>query len=142
MTKRKLLLAALAFSSIGIAPLASAASIYVDIAPPAPRYEVVPAPRAGYVWQEGYWDWEHGRHHWHKGYWVKERHGMYWHPSRWEEREGRYHFVQGRWDRERYAASRYGDRDHDGVPNRYDHDRDGDGVPNRADRAPDNPYRH
>jgi hypothetical protein len=28
------------------------------------------------------------------------------------------------------------DRDHDGVPNRYDRDRDGDGVPNRYDRAP------
>ena len=35
----------------------------------------------------------------------------------------------------------YGDRDRDGVPNRYDRDRDGDGVPNRNDRRPDNPYR-
>lgn len=36
----------------------------------------------------------------------------------------------------------WGDRDHDGVPNRYDRDRDGDGVPNRYDRRPDNPYRY
>ena len=36
----------------------------------------------------------------------------------------------------------YGDRDRDGVPNRYDRDRDGDGVPNRYDRRPDNPYRY
>ena len=34
-----------------------------------------------------------------------------------------------------------GDRDRDGVPNRYDRDRDGDGVPNRYDRRPNNPYR-
>jgi hypothetical protein len=34
-----------------------------------------------------------------------------------------------------------GDRDHDGVPNRYDRDRDNDGVPNRFDQAPNNPYR-
>jgi hypothetical protein len=34
----------------------------------------------------------------------------------------------------------YGDRDRDGVPNRYDRDRDGDGVPNRYDRNPRNPY--
>lgn len=34
----------------------------------------------------------------------------------------------------------YGDRDRDGVPNRYDRDRDGDGVPNRYDRAPNHPY--
>ena len=36
----------------------------------------------------------------------------------------------------------YGDRDRDGIPNRYDRvynprwDRDGDGVPNRYDRSP------
>jgi hypothetical protein len=36
----------------------------------------------------------------------------------------------------------YGDRDHDGIPNRYDRvynprwDRDGDGIPNRYDRSP------
>jgi hypothetical protein len=35
----------------------------------------------------------------------------------------------------------YGDRDRDGVPNRYDRDRDGDGIPNRYDRQPDRPSR-
>jgi len=35
-----------------------------------------------------------------------------------------------------------GDRDRDGVPNRYDRDRDGDGVPNRVDRAPGDPRRY
>ena len=44
----------------------------------------------------------------------------------------------GRWDQ----RHRRGDRDHDGVRNRYDRDRDGDGVPNRYDRRPDNPYRY
>lgn len=41
----------------------------------------------------------------------------------------------------------WGDRDHDGIPNAYDRydnrfarDRDRDGVPNRYDRAPNNPY--
>ena len=40
------------------------------------------------------------------------------------------------------------DRDHDGIPNRYDRfdnrmarDRDGDGVPERFDRNDRNPYR-
>jgi hypothetical protein len=141
MIKRKLLLAALAASSIWIAPLpASADTIYLDIAPPAPRYEVAPAPRAGYVWQPGVWEWTNGQHHWRKGYWVKERHGYYYHPSRWEQRDGRWYMEHGRWDRQKYAAR--GDRDHDGVPNAYDHDRDGDGVPNRVDRAPDNPHRY
>ena len=35
----------------------------------------------------------------------------------------------------------YRDRDHDGIPNRYDRDRDGDGVPNAFDDRPNNPYR-
>jgi len=35
-----------------------------------------------------------------------------------------------------------GDRDRDGVPNRYDRDRDNDGVPNRYDRRPNNPNRY
>src|SRR4051812_46024784 len=70
--KRKLLLAALAAAPISCAvPAFAALDVYVDAPPPAARYEVVPAPRAGFVWQPGYWDWSHGRHAWHKGYWVK-----------------------------------------------------------------------
>ena len=147
MWKRKLLLAALATASIGVLPLPASADvgIYLDVAPPTPRYEVVPAPRAGFIWAPGYWDWRNGRHHWVKGHWVRERHGYYWHPDRWEQSDGRWVFRRGAWDRERYALDNgrraWGDRDRDGVPNRVDRDRDGDGVPNRYDRAPDNPYR-
>jgi hypothetical protein len=149
MKARKLLLAAAAFSSVvAIAPLTALAevSVFIDSPPPAARYEVVPAPRAGYVWQPGFWEWRDGRHHWHKGYWMKERRGYYWHPSRWEQRDGRWYFERGRWDRERYAArggmNPHGDRDRDGIPNRVDRDRDGDGVPNRVDAAPNNPRRY
>ena len=126
MWKRKLIAAAIAASSIGFAVPASAdVGIYLDVAPPAARYEVVPAPRAGYVWQPGIWAYTNSRHHWVAGHFVRERHGMYWHPDRWEQREGRWAFERGRWDRERYARR----------------DNDGDGVPNRFDRAPNNPYR-
>ena len=129
MQKRKLL-AALVVSSIGVIPVAaSAAAIIVTEAPPAPRHEVVPAARHGYVWAPGYWDHRHGHYVWVEGHWVKEKHGMYWHPNRWEQRDGHWVMEGGRWDRERY------------VENRHNGDRDGDGVPNRVDRAPDNPYR-
>jgi hypothetical protein len=44
-----------------------------------------------------------------------------------------------------YGGTRYSrrmrDRDHDGVPNRYDRDRDGDGVSNRRDAYPNDPRR-
>lgn len=144
MMKRKLLLGAMAVSSIGILPLPAAAAVdvYLNVAPPAPRYEVVPAPRAGYVWQPGYWDYRSDRHYWRKGYWVRERPGYYYHPSRWESDHGRWVMRHGGWNRERYAYnSRGGDRDRDGIPNRYDRDRDNDGVPNRYDDRPNNPNR-
>lgn len=148
MMKRKLLLAALAAASIGFTaiPASAEVGIYLDVAPPAPRYEVVPSARPGYVWQPGYWQWRDGRHVWARGHWVRERRGYYWHPSRWEERNGRWVFERGRWDRQRWADNRYGrrgerDSDRDGVPNRVDRDRDGDGVPNRFDDRPNNPYR-
>ena len=87
MMQRKLLLAALAVSSIGLMPLpaSAAVSVYLDVAPPAPRHEVLPAPRHGYAWQPGFWEWRGDRHRWRKGYWVREREGYYFHPSRWEQ---------------------------------------------------------
>lgn len=147
MLKRTWLLAGIATAWVGIAPLPAAAdvSVFLDVAPPAPRYEVIPAPRAGYVWQPGYWDWRGSRHVWVRGHWVRERPGMYWHPNRWEHRDGRWYLERGRWDRQRWADNRhYGrrDRDRDGVPNRYDRDRDNDGVPNRFDDRPNNPRRY
>jgi hypothetical protein len=144
MLKRKALLGALALSSIGFMAVPASAQLYVEIAPPAPRHEVVPAHRAGYVWQPGYWELRGNRHTWVRGHWVKERRGYYWHPSRWIERDGRWYFERGRWDRQRFADNRGrggGDRDRDGIPNRYDRDRDNDGVPNRFDDRPNNPYR-
>jgi hypothetical protein len=138
MWKRKLLLGALATASIGVLPLASLADtgIFVDVAPPAPRYEVVPAARPGYTWSPGYWDWRGHRHVWVKGHFDRERRGMYWHPNRWVEHDGRWSLEHGRWDRQRFVENErrderhgMGDRDHDGVPNRYD-------------RRPDDPHRN
>ena len=112
----------------------------LDVAPPAVRYEVVPAPRHGYVWAPGYWDWRGSRHVWIRGHWVRERPGYVYYAPRWHQDNGRWRFERERWDRgDRIARS--GDRDRDGIPNRYDRDRDGDGVPNRYDSNPNNPRR-
>ena len=137
MWKRLAMAGACALACLA-ASLPAAADVVVRIAPPGPRVEVVPAPRAGYVWAPGYWSWRDGRHVWVGGHWVKERHGMHWHPSRWVERDGRWHLVPGGWNAKPYALR---DSDRDGVPNRVDRDRDGDGVPNRRDARPDNPLR-
>ena len=108
MWKRKLLAGALVSASLVVMslPAAAAVGLYVDIAPPASRYEVVPAPRAGYVWVPGFWDWRGNRHVWARGHWERERRGYFWHPNRWEERDGRWVFEKGRWDRERFVESR------------------------------------
>jgi hypothetical protein len=129
---KKALLAVVVASSFGAmtAPLTAQAQIIVDVAPPAPRYERVPHPRAGYVWENGHWQWNGRRYVWVAGHWERARPGYAYHSPRWVERNGRWEYSARRWD-----------RDGDGIANRYDRDRDGDGVPNRLDRAPNNPNR-
>ena len=72
----------------------------VEVAPPAPREEVVPRARAGYEWAPGYWDWNGHRHVWVKGHFVRSRGADYqWVPHQWNEQQGRYHMEQGHWER-------------------------------------------
>jgi hypothetical protein len=82
------------------APMISSARVYldVDIAPPAPQVEVVPAPRAGFVWAPGYWNYDGHRHVWAKGHWIHERKGHHWVGDNWEQRNGRWHHEVGHWD--------------------------------------------
>jgi hypothetical protein len=120
---KKLLLAAMAASAFGAVVLpqvASAEVVIVRTAPPAPRDEVVPAARRGYVWTPGYWNWNGHRYVWTRGKYVRERTGYHYREPNWVENNGRWEFRRGQWAR--------GDRDGDGVPNRYD-DRPND--PNR-----------
>ena len=111
-------------------------NIQIGTPPPAPIYEVVPAPRAGYVWAPGYHRYDNGRYVWTSGRWMAERPGYRWIGDRWEHGPNGYYHVAGRWD-----------RNGNGIPDRYERntawgDRDHDGVPNIYDRRPDNPYRH
>ena len=126
MRLRKTLLAAACVGAlVGIcaAPTVAQAEvgIFFNVAPPEPRYEVVPEPRAGYVWSAGYWDLRGDHHVWRPGHWERHRRGYYLDPPTWVQQGDRWELRRGRWNRG---------------------DRDGDGVPNRMDRAPDNPYRN
>jgi hypothetical protein len=124
-TKRLLVSVLFAAGTIGavVAPLPAMAATSFDIqlnfGPPAPRYEVVPAPRAGYVWSPGHWQWNAGsyRHVWVQGHWERSRVGYAYRMPRWVEREGRWYYEAPRWD-----------RDGDGIPNRYDATPYGEGV--------------
>lgn len=75
--------------------------VVVDIAPPAPYVEVVPAiPFPGAVWIGGYWGWSSGRHHWVPGRWDRPRPGYTWRPYGWASQGGRWHLHGGGWVRQ------------------------------------------
>jgi hypothetical protein len=119
----KLILGSLVAATLAASALPAAArtEVFVNVAPPPLRYEVVPAPRAGWIWTPGYWAWRGHRHAWVEGHWVRHRPGYAYAPASWVERNGRWAYYAPAWN---------------------PRDRDGDGVPNRYDRAPENPYRY
>lgn len=82
-----------------------------------------------FAYSDGYWDHNRRWHRWRDAREAREFRARY--SDRYHHRHSRYYPNRG-WR---------GDRDRDGVPNRYDRDRDGDGTPNYADRRPGNPYR-
>ena len=134
MLKKTLISTLMVASLGGISQLASA-EVYVRVAPPAPRAEIVPQPRRGYVWNAGHWEWRRQQHVWVGGTWIRDRPGYSYSAPTWVERDGRWAMQSGRWNR----GGR--DRDGDGVRNGRDRDRDGDGVPNRMDNRPNDPTR-
>ncbi len=99
--RNRVLLAAVALSAAMVSlPGTARTFVEIQVAPPAPRVEVVPAPRVGYVWAPGYWRWNGRRHVWINGRWVGERRGFHWEPDGWVQGpNGRWHMRQGRWAR-------------------------------------------
>ncbi len=100
--KRYLAMTALALAS-SVLPFQPAQaetrfSMVVSNAPPAPRFESVPAPRHGYVWAPGYWSWN-GRHHvWAAGHWIPERAGYQYVYSEWVPSQGGWSLREGGWE--------------------------------------------
>lgn len=85
--------------------------------PPPLRYEVRPRmPGPGYVWVDGYWNWDRGRYVWVPGVWQRPPYaGAYWSHGHWDHYNDGWHYHEGHWDRE----------DH-GDHHDWDHDRDRD----------------
>jgi hypothetical protein len=160
MRNKTTLAALIAASLLGFGAAAHAQyTAIVSVAPPAPQYEVVPAPRQGHVWVPGHYEWRGNQYSWVQGHWLAARSGYEYREPRWVQRgNGEWVMVGGNWER-----GPHGDRDRDGIPNRYDadnrrfgpngdmdrdgianandRDRDGDGIRNRRDRYPDDPRR-
>jgi hypothetical protein len=103
------------------ADMARPRSVWARQGPPELRVEQAPAMRRGFQWVPGYWNWQHQRHVWQAGTWVRERPGYVYAQPNWVEDNGRWNLQAGRWSRRL--------------------DRDGDGVPNGQDRRPNDPHR-
>ncbi|KAF3997243.1 YXWGXW repeat-containing protein [Glaciimonas immobilis] len=72
----------------------------VVVAPPQPRYEIVPGPRAGYVWAPGYWRWNGRRHIWVGGHYLRAHRGYRYNAPRWEhDPRGDWRFREHGWER-------------------------------------------
>ena len=96
---------AVALAATFAAPLAAHAanfSVDVNVAPPAPVYEQMPA-REGYVVTPGYYRYDNDRHEhvWVKGDYQAERHGEHYVASEWSKKDGRFHFNEGRWEHDK-----------------------------------------
>jgi len=96
--------AALLWSAVALSPAALAQvniNIGIGTPPPAPIYEVVPAPRAGYVWAPGFWVWDDHRHKhaWKKGHWVTARPGYVYEAPRWVQASNGWVMAPERWNR-------------------------------------------
>jgi hypothetical protein len=68
-----------------------------DVAPPAARDERPPAPRDGYVWAPGYWEWTGSAYSWVSGRFVYGHRGAHWVPDRWDQVGSQWQHVNGHW---------------------------------------------
>lgn len=111
-----LLWSATAFAQVNI-------NIGIGTAPPAPIYEAVPAPRAGYVWAPGFWVWDDHRHKhaWKQGHWVTARPGYVYEAPRWVQASNGWVMAPERWNRGPDYDRYHGPDRHDHHDHRDDH---------------------
>jgi hypothetical protein len=99
MLQKKLFAAAIAAIGFAAFPAASQEVLFttIDSPPPAMKVEVVPAPRVGYVYTPGYWDYKDRTYVWVEGTFVPERKGYVYVAPRYEQKEGKWRMYSSRW---------------------------------------------
>jgi hypothetical protein len=69
----------------------------VQVQPPAPRVEDIPAPREGYVWAPGYWSWDGANYVWVEGRYVPALAGYTYVAPHWEAANGGWVLMGEQW---------------------------------------------
>lgn len=85
------------------APVHAQINFNINVAPPAPQQEVVPALSPGQVWAPGYWGWNGDRYVWLRGRTIAQRDGFRWVPDRWEQQDRSFVRRTGHWERDHDA---------------------------------------
>ena len=88
--------ALLLFAGLLSAALPASAQVYVQVAPPAPVVETIPAsPGTGYVWVNGHYRWDGNRYVWVGGRYS--RHAGRYCDGHWRNTAHGYVWVEGHW---------------------------------------------
>jgi hypothetical protein len=82
--------------------------VVVRTAPPPVVVERQPPPPGpGYVWIDGYWNWNGREYDWQRGHWAVPPHGRaIWVRPRYEEHERGYRYMPGQWREDRPQRQR------------------------------------
>jgi hypothetical protein len=94
----KTLLAALIISA-GLA-IPAYSQISIRIGPPRAQVQRrPPSPGRGYVWIQGYQNWNGNGHQWTPGRWEQppNRRQKHWDKHHWVKRNGGWVLIEGRW---------------------------------------------
>src|SRR5271170_8285178 len=97
ISKALLMTLCLGAGGIGVLTPAAAGAVQTDVAPPPARVEGVPAPRDGYTWAPGYWEWNGHAYSWVSGRYIFEHRGAHWVPDRWDQVDSHWQYVGGHW---------------------------------------------
>ncbi len=105
----------------GAVAVDSSTEFTVSNYPPEPLYEeVTVSPGYGYVWIDGYWNWNGNDWGWMGGRWVRERTGYIYVAPYYDYYSGRYVYRSGYWSRrDRLPRNVYVREYHDGRPSVY-----------------------
>jgi hypothetical protein len=94
----------------------------VQLAPPPPRYEVIPGPRPDQIWVPGRWHWTGREYAWRAGFWQGARPDYAYLPGEWVRVDGGWRWREGGWrpGPVGHGGERFYDDHHHGE--RYEHD--------------------